>query len=58
MNDTRTPIRPRARIDVSPEGNKHEHYPWYPNSRERSVSVEERDIADSWKALQHWTFKQ
>ena len=40
MNDTRTPIRPRARFDVSPERNKQRHYPWYPNSRERSVSVE------------------
>ena len=45
MNDTRTPIRPRARFDVSPERNKQRHYPWYPNSRERSVSVEGRDIS-------------
>ena len=45
MNDTQTPIRPRARFDVSPERNKHRHYPWYPNSRERSVSAEERDIS-------------
>ena len=45
INDTRKPIRPRARIDVSPERNKHRHYPWYPNTRERSVSVEERDIS-------------
>ena len=44
MNDTRTPIRPRASFDVSPERNKHMHYPWYPNSRKRSGSVEERDI--------------
>ena len=29
MNDTRTPIRPIARFDVSPEWNKHRHYPWY-----------------------------
>ena len=28
-----------------PERNKHRHYPWYPNSRERSVSAEERDIS-------------
>ena len=27
-NETRTPIRPRARFDVSPERNKHRHYPW------------------------------
>ena len=45
MNDTRTPIRPRARFDVSPERNEQRHYPWYPNSRERSVSVEGRDIS-------------
>ena len=45
MNDTQTPIRPRARFNVSPERNKHRHYPWYPNSRERSVSAEERDIS-------------
>ena len=46
MNDTQTPIRPRARFDVSPERNKHRHYPWYPNSRERrSASAEERDIS-------------
>ena len=45
MNDTQTPIRPRARFDVSPERNKQRHYPWYPNSRERSVSVEGRDIS-------------
>ena len=45
MNDTRTPIRPRARFDVSPERNKHRHYPWYPNSRERSATVEERDTS-------------
>ena len=45
MNDTRTPIRPRARFDVSPERNKQRHYPWYPNSRERSVSAEVRDIS-------------
>ena len=45
MNDTRTPIRPRARFDVSPERNKQRHYPWYPNSRECSVSVEGRDIS-------------
>ena len=44
MNDTRTPIRPRARCDVSPERNRHRHYPWYPNTRERSASAEERDI--------------
>ena len=44
MNDTQTP-KPRARFDVSPERNKHRHYPWYPNSRERSVSAEERDIS-------------
>ena len=45
MNDTRTPIRPRARFDVSPERNKHRHYSWYPNSRERSANVEERDLS-------------
>ena len=45
MNDTRTPIRPRAHFDVSPERKKHRHYPWYPNSRERSASVEERDTS-------------
>ena len=45
MNDTRTPIRPRTRFDVSLERNKHRHYPWYPNSRERSASVEEWDIS-------------
>ena len=45
MNNTRTPIRPRARFDVSRKRNKHRHYPWYPNSRERSASVEERDIS-------------
>ena len=45
VNDTRTPIRPRALFDVSPERNKHRHYPWNPNSRERSASVEERDIS-------------
>ena len=45
MNDTQTPIRPRARFDVSAERNKHRHYPWCPNSRERSASVEERDIS-------------
>ena len=45
MNDTRTPIRPRARFDVSPERNKQRHYPWYPNSRERSVIVEGRGIS-------------
>ena len=45
MNDTQTPIRPRARFDVSPERNQQRHYPWYPNSRERSASAEERDIS-------------
>ena len=45
MNDTQTPIRPRARFDVSTERNKHRHYLWYPNSREPSVSAEERDIS-------------
>ena len=45
MNDTQTPIRPRARFDVSPELNKQRHYPWYPNFRERSASAEERDIS-------------
>ena len=45
MNDTRTPIRPRARFDVSPERNKHRYSPWYPNSRERSASIEEREIS-------------
>ena len=45
MNDTRTPIRPRARLDVSPEWNKHRHYPLYQNSRERSASVEEQDAS-------------
>ena len=45
MNNTRTPIRPRARFDVSPERNKHRHYPGYPNSRKCSASVEERDIS-------------
>ena len=45
MNDTRTLIRPRARFDVSPEQNKHRHYPGYSNSRERSASAEERDIS-------------
>ena len=44
MNNTRTPIRPRARFDVSPERNKHRHYPSYLNSRERSASAEERNI--------------
>ena len=44
MNDTRTPIQPRARFDVSPGRNKHRHYPWYPNSRESSANAEERDI--------------
>ena len=45
MNDMRTPSRPRARFDVSLERNKHRHYLWYPNSRERSASVEERDMS-------------
>ena len=45
MNDTRTPIRPRARFDVSPERNKQRHYPWYPNSCERSASAEEWDVS-------------
>ena len=45
MNDTATTIRPRARFDVSPEQNKHRHYPGYPNSRERYASAEERDIS-------------
>ena len=45
MNNTRTPIQPRARFDVSPERNKHRHYPGYQNSRERSANVEERDIS-------------
>ena len=45
MNDTRSPIRSIARFDVSLERNKHRHYSWYPNSRERSASVEERDIS-------------
>ena len=45
MNDTRTPIRPRARFDVSPERNKHRHYRGYPNSRKRSAIVDERDIS-------------
>ena len=45
MVDTRTPNGPRARFDVSPERNKHRHYPWYLNSRERSASVEERYIS-------------
>ena len=37
--------RARARFDVIPERNKQRHYPWYPNSRERSGSVEGRDIS-------------
>ena len=45
MNGKQTPIRKRARFDVSPERNKHRHYPWYPNSRERSVSAEELDLS-------------
>ena len=44
MNDTRTPIRPRARFDVSPERNTRT-LTWYPNTRERSASAEERDIS-------------
>ena len=39
-----TPERTTARFEVTPEVNRHSHFSRYRNSRERSSSVEDRDV--------------
>ena len=44
MNETQTPTRPKTRFDVSPERSGDSHYSRYLSSRDRSASVEDRDV--------------
>ena len=44
LSETQTPTRPKTRFDVSLERSEDRHYSRYLNSRDRSASVEDRDV--------------
>ena len=48
-----TPERPTARFEVTPEVNKHSHFSRFRSSRDRSSSVEDRDVSPRAGRLQH-----